>query len=255
MVSSINYKFRSYKDYSTITFEGASLPLWELKYEIVTQLKMNSKDFDLLFYDGETDEQIADDYTQIPRNSHIIIHRIPGWMSKSGFQLREKKVDHGQQSFKKFGKEPPENYVCFRCGNKGHFIQHCPTNSDKNFDIVKIRKPSGIPKDFLERIEGNLEGSSAMLVGDEGFVKAKPQIQEWMNLPKVTRGLNSIPNEFKCSECDGLLIRPLITNCGHYICEACVHMDEKCNICGRIISRVSYDKKKADSIKKYLNGN
>ena len=136
MASYIYYKFKSYKDFSTITFEGAGLPLWELKYEIVTQRKMNSKDFDLLFFEGETEEQLQDEYMQITRNSHIIIHRIPAWMSKTGFQLRERKVENTSNVSKKLYKEPPENYVCFRCGNKGHFIQHCPTNSDRNFDIV-----------------------------------------------------------------------------------------------------------------------
>ncbi|KAL5708123.1 RING-type E3 ubiquitin transferase [Ranunculus cassubicifolius] len=29
---------------------------------------------------------------------------------------------------------PPKGYVCHRCHTPGHFIQHCPTNGDPNFD-------------------------------------------------------------------------------------------------------------------------
>jgi hypothetical protein len=29
---------------------------------------------------------------------------------------------------------PPPGYECRRCGKPGHFIQHCPTNSDPSFD-------------------------------------------------------------------------------------------------------------------------
>lgn len=250
MASVINYRFKSYRDYSTIAFEGTSIPLWELKYEIVTHLKMNSKDFDLLFFDAETEDELTDEYTQISRNSHILVHRIPAWMSKNVFQLREKKPDSTAAS-RKYYREPPENYVCFRCGNKGHFIQHCPTNNDRTFDIVKIRKPSGIPRDFLERVEGSLEGSSAMLVTESGFVKAKPQTQEWAKHGIASRGRGQIPPELKCPECNFILNNPVCTNCMHHFCEDCVRIDDKCVVCGEIISKISFDEEKNQAVKQY----
>lgn len=253
MPSLIYYRFKSYKDFSAITFEGTGLPLWELKYEIVTQRKMNSKDFDLLFFDGETEEQLLDEYMQITRNSHIVVHRIPAWMSKTGFQLRERKVDSSTASGKKFFKEPPENYVCFRCGNKGHFIQHCPTNNDRNFDIVKIRKPSGIPKDFLVKVEGDLEGTSAMLVTEEGFVKANPQTQEWKRRSQQYRNSADIPDEFRCSDCGGLLRDPVRTNCGHLYCEGCILVNDKCVACSKIVTRLFFDQEYTEKVKRYLN--
>lgn len=236
MASTINYRFRSYREYSTITFEGASLPLWELKYEIITQRKMNSKDFDLLFFDAETSEPITDEYGPVPRNSNIIIHRIPLWMSKTGSQLREKRAEPPTQ--KRFLREPPENYVCFRCGNKGHFIQHCPTNSDKNFDVIKIRKPSGIPKDFLERVEGGIGSNGAVLVTNEGFVRARPQTHVWRKQGAATRGIGEIPSALCCPECSGLLSKPVITNCRHVFCGGCIHVDERCRVCGETVLRV-----------------
>lgn len=253
MTSVIYYRFKSYKDFSALSFEGSSLSLWELKYEIVTQRKMASKDFDLLFFDNDTEEQFKDEYCQISRNSYIVVHRIPAWMSKNGFQLRERKSDN--QTAKKFHREPPESYVCFRCGNKGHFIQHCPTNNDKNFDIVKIRKPSGIPKDFLVKVEGDLEGSGAMLVTQEGFVKANPQTQEWKRQKTKYREITEIPDNLKCSYCCRLTKDPVRTNCGHIFCEGCIQIDDKCSICLKYISKIYIDDDISNKVRDFLTKN
>jgi len=253
MVSTINYRFKSYKEYSTITFEGNGIPLWELKHEIVTQRKMTSKDYALLFYDHETDEQIIDEYAQIPRNSCIIVHRIPGWMVKTPGAVKEKKVETAPVS--KSYKEPPENYVCFRCGNKGHFIQHCPTNSDKNFDIVKIKKPSGIPKDFLERVEGTLEGPSAMLMVEDGFVKARPQTQEWKKSSAVQSiAAPSVRGSLRCSSCENLLRQPIITMCMHSYCDGCIEVGDRCVVCNEIVTHMMPDISKAKEIEQKLGG-
>ncbi|CAN1138094.1 E3 ubiquitin ligase PARAQUAT TOLERANCE 3 [Linum perenne] len=37
---------------------------------------------------------------------------------------------------------PPDYYVCHRCGIKGHYIQHCPTNGDSNYDHGKRMRPT-----------------------------------------------------------------------------------------------------------------
>lgn len=29
---------------------------------------------------------------------------------------------------------PPDTYTCHRCGQKGHYKRHCPTNDNKDFD-------------------------------------------------------------------------------------------------------------------------
>lgn len=252
MGSCIYYRFKSYKDFSTITFEGAGLPLWELKYEIVSQRKMNSKDFDLLFFDEETSEQLIDEYAQVSRNSHIIVQRIPSWMSKTGFTLRERRNEPSSLSIKRMAREPPENYVCFRCGNKGHFIQHCPTNNDRNFDILKIRKPSGIPKDFLVKVAGDMEGGSAKLVTPEGFVVVNPQIQEWQRQGEQYSGLKDIPDSLRCSVCGRLFKDPVLTSCGHVYCDSCVLIDDRCDTCGKVVSRIDFDEETADKVSTFL---
>ncbi|KAG9442123.1 hypothetical protein H6P81_017977 [Aristolochia fimbriata] len=59
-------------------------------------------------------------------------------------------------------KTPPQGYICHRCKVPGivytfeatiwltsHFIQHCPTNGDPNYDIKRVKLPTGIPKSML----------------------------------------------------------------------------------------------------------
>lgn len=250
MPSVINYKFKSNKNFAQIEFENNEMPLWELRYEIITQRRMNSKDFDLLFFDHETSEAILDEYTTIPRNSYIIVHRIPIWMSKNTAQVRDRKS--AQFSVKKVIREPPESYICFRCGNKGHFIQYCPTNNDPNFDIVKIRKPSGIPKDFLERVEGNLSGTSAMLITDDGFVKARPQTQEWARKGHSAKFVGDIPEGLRCPNCQGILKNPMTANCGHSYCDGCIQYNAKCLICSKLVKKTNFNTEIADTIKKHI---
>lgn len=49
------------------------------------------------------------------------------------------------------------NYICHRCNKPGHFIDECPTNGDPNFDYLKVKKATGIPKSFLKPVvEGEI---------------------------------------------------------------------------------------------------
>ncbi|KAL8828239.1 MAG: hypothetical protein Q9191_002709 [Dirinaria sp. TL-2023a] len=87
---------------------------------------------------------------------------------------------------------PPPGYVCYRCGEKGHFIQACPTNDDPNFDgRPRIKRTTGIPRSFLKTIEkpsaiandGTVDDTkqpSGVMVNAEGeWVIAEPDQASW----------------------------------------------------------------------------
>ncbi|KAI9818292.1 MAG: hypothetical protein M1832_004410 [Thelocarpon impressellum] len=87
---------------------------------------------------------------------------------------------------------PPTGYICYRCGEKGHWIQECPTNDDPNFDNrPRVKRTTGIPRSFLKTIEkpaalsndGLTDTSnqpSGVMVNAEGeFVVAEPDKASW----------------------------------------------------------------------------
>ena len=57
----------------------------------------------------------------------------------------------------------------------GHFIQHCPTNGDPNFDIKRVKQPTGIPRSMLMV---NPQGSYALPNGSVAVLKPN----EWVHL-------------------------------------------------------------------------
>lgn len=55
MSSVIYYKFRSAREYDVFRFEGASVPVWELKAEIVAAKKLpKTNDYDLIISNAQT---------------------------------------------------------------------------------------------------------------------------------------------------------------------------------------------------------
>ncbi|KAK6438047.1 Protein mpe1 [Oleoguttula sp. CCFEE 5521] len=89
-------------------------------------------------------------------------------------------------------KPPPPGYICHRCGDKGHWIQVCPTNQDTNYDgRPKFRRTTGIPRSFLKVIEkpevvgedGKVDVSQlpagAMYTANGEWVIAKPDEASW----------------------------------------------------------------------------
>jgi protein MPE1 len=75
-----------------------------------------------------------------------------------------------------FDKPPPANYICYRCGQKGHYIQNCPTNGDPTYDKPKIRRTTGIPRSFLRAVDVAPEKreGGVMITPDGGLVVATP---------------------------------------------------------------------------------
>jgi E3 ubiquitin-protein ligase RBBP6 len=56
-MSAIHYKLKSAKDYDTYRFDGAGIPVWELKNEIIEKKKLGkSDDFDLVILNAQTSE-------------------------------------------------------------------------------------------------------------------------------------------------------------------------------------------------------
>ncbi len=96
--------------------------------------------------------------------------------------------------------EPPVGYVCYRCGQKGHWIQVCPTNDNPEFDNrPRVKRTTGIPRSFLKTVdksalqqsgadgEGAKPPAGVMVNADGDFVIAEPDKASWEQFQAKTK--------------------------------------------------------------------
>ncbi|RPB29561.1 DWNN-domain-containing protein [Terfezia boudieri ATCC MYA-4762] len=144
---------------------------------------------------------------------------------------------------------PPQGYICYRCGEKGHWIQGCPTNADPTFDgRPRVKRTTGIPRSFLKTVEKpalpttteddattQRETPSSIMVNAEGeYVVAEPDKASWESYQQKA-AKSSSKAETKGSkelqelglECtvDHKLFKDAVKTpcCGKVYCEDCIH--------------------------------
>ncbi|KAH8291319.1 hypothetical protein KR054_010566 [Drosophila jambulina] len=75
---SVHYKFKSTLNFDTITFDGLHISVADLKREIIQQKRLGKIiDFDLQITNAQSKEEYKDDGVLIPKNTTLIISRIP----------------------------------------------------------------------------------------------------------------------------------------------------------------------------------
>ncbi|XP_025417143.1 E3 ubiquitin-protein ligase RBBP6 isoform X2 [Sipha flava] len=75
---SVHYKFKSAISYDTITFDGLHISVKDLKKAILHQKQIGKNtDFDLQVINAQTNEEYTNDQTLIPKNTSLIVSRIP----------------------------------------------------------------------------------------------------------------------------------------------------------------------------------
>ncbi|KAI8050637.1 DWNN domain-containing protein [Gilbertella persicaria] len=372
-MSVIYYKLRSAKDsdYDVFTFDGPGATVFDLKREIIRAKKFGKgTDFDLAVYNAQTDEEYKDDMFVVPRNTSVIVRRLPAARPGKGTAQRyvlgvlptdgkgvvkgvpstggptgaasgggpiggrnmvlnaqrqqpkpsfsqnidgsteETNAPHDdseeariqamfQQTTDSWGamqerlaeqqyipynnrggdnrrgrgghqagtsgathagtgnredaqqpqmpqRVPPPTYVCYRCGQKGHYINQCPTNGDKDYDKhPRIKRTTGIPRSFLKVIEEPKNavkaGTGGLMVTPKGdIVVAQADSTSWdkhVQKAATTIGLGvssagdlmdwyesiPVPKHFACPICQGLIREATITPCcGASFCDECI---------------------------------
>ncbi|OAF67742.1 hypothetical protein A3Q56_04536 [Intoshia linei] len=94
-MSKIHYKFRSNKDYQSITFDGASISIENVKDLIMNQKKMATNGFDLQISDALTKQVYTEMSTRIKKNTSVLVARVP-----VGGLVLEKSVEECSRSQK-----------------------------------------------------------------------------------------------------------------------------------------------------------
>lgn len=132
-------------------------------------------------------------------------------------------------------KTPPQGYVCHRCKVPGHFIQHCPTNGDPNFDLKRVKPPTGIPKSMLvatpDGSYGLPNGAVAVLRPNEAAFD-----KEVEGFPS-NRSVGELPPELHCPLCKEVMKDAVLTSkcCFNSYCDKCIrdHIISKSRcVCG-----------------------
>lgn len=332
----VYYKFKSAKDFDSVPIDGHFISVANLKEKIFeTKHLGRGTDFDLMVSNAQTNEEYPDEDTLIPKNTSVLVRRIPGRPRMPIVAEREEKkasenmehesqpeksnfstaafpedndwdefgndlyaipdvlpvqssnpvqdappsnrvdednmikalidttsMDWQQQIQDGFGggrgfgrgmggrmmggrgfggrgilerKNPPPGYICHRCKVPGHFIQHCPTNGDPNYDVKKTKPPTGIPKSMLVP---TTDGSYALPNGSVAYLKPNEAAfeREIEGLPS-TRPITDIPPELRCPLCKEVMQDAVLTSkcCFKSFCDKCIrnHILSKLScVCG-----------------------
>ncbi|KAN0063169.1 Protein mpe1 [Thecaphora frezii] len=149
---------------------------------------------------------------------------------------------------------PPNGYVCFRCGQKGHWIQECPTNDDRDFDNrPRFKRTTGIPKSMLKTVEqptDEQKQAGVMVTPDGSYVVAQPDSETWRKNRVRSKLLTqsdvyqSVPTDssLACPLCSKLLRDAVQTPCcSTRYCEECIqtHLLEHDFTCAECDKRIS----------------
>ncbi|CAN8231667.1 unnamed protein product [Cochlearia groenlandica] len=338
----IYYKFKSARDYDTISMDGPFVSVGFLKEKIYQTKHLGSgKDLDIVISNAQTNEEYLDEAMLIPKNTSVLIRRVPGRpririITQQEPRVEEKvqnvqvenvqtdminlttadasvaedewdefgndlytlpdapppvhycnpsidpapadeKVDEetklkalidtpaldwqhqGAVGFgpgrgygrgvtarmgpggRGFGMErntPPPGYICHRCNVPGHLIQHCPTNGDPNYDVKRVKPPTGIPKSMLMATP---DGSYSLPSGAVAVLKPNEDAfeRDMEGLPSTTRsvGFGELPPELKCPLCKEVMRDAALTSkcCFQSFCDKCIrdHIIAKAKcVCG-----------------------
>ncbi|OAY60062.1 E3 ubiquitin ligase PQT3-like isoform X3 [Manihot esculenta] len=333
----VYYKFKSARDYDSIPMDGPFISVGTLKEKIFESKHLGrGTDFDLVVTNAQTNEEYLDEAMLIPKNTSVLIRRVPGRprmpivteqepkmetkvedtpVEKGSFMAADSsamkytedtewdefgndlyaipeapvvqssntvpdappanKADEdskikalidtpaldwqrqgadgfgpgrgfgrgiggrmGGRGFGRLGlerKTPPQGYVCHRCKVPGHFIQHCPTNGDPNYDIKRVKPPTGIPKSMLMATP---DGSYALPSGAVAVLKPNEAAfeKEIEGLPS-TRSVGDLPPELHCPLCKEVMKNAVLTSkcCFKSFCDKCIRdyiiSNAKC-VCG-----------------------
>ncbi|KAI9826190.1 MAG: hypothetical protein M1826_006705 [Phylliscum demangeonii] len=280
MSSSVFFKFKSQKEPSRVPFDGTGISAFELKRAIIEISQLgDGTDFDLAIYNDDTNEGLEEEVLldtclqQQDMANATPVYRAAGAKGKPN-------------SGPVPNHTPPSGYICYRCGEKGHWIQECPTNKDPNFDgRPRVKRTTGIPRSFLRTVakpailsgddstDGTPQPSGVMVNAEGEFVVAEPDKASWEQYQMKTKQ-STIANEvtessnrelqergLQCPTDKRLFIDPTKTPCckrtycNDCITNALIEGDLTCPGCqseGILIDDLVPDKEVAAEVKAYL---
>ncbi|XVF46805.1 hypothetical protein PTKIN_Ptkin03bG0057800 [Pterospermum kingtungense] len=184
-------------------------------------------------------------------------------LNPSNTHCKEEKIDGGFKclAVKGFGKGqfkiPPQGYVCFRCKVAGHYIQHCPTNGDPNFDFERGKSK----KTLISKTSASTSTGSGISKAATGSSSCSSVIT--MASASTSSGSvgENIPPELYCPLCKQVMKDAALTKCCFAsFCVECIRghiVSKSICVCQRkvMVDDVLPNKTLRDTITRILNQN
>ncbi|KAH7026233.1 DWNN domain-containing protein [Microdochium trichocladiopsis] len=210
------------------------------------------------------------------------------------WNAQQEEMSHQQAVYKPGAKkpanvpdhEPPNGYICYRCGQKGHWIQVCPTNDNPEYDNrPRVKRTTGIPRSFLKTVDKaalqqtgadgeEIKPPSGVMVNADGdFVIAEPDKASWEQFQAKTKSSAAAAKAategdkeleergLLCSIDKRMFVDPMKTPCcGKTYCSECItnaltYSDLVCPACqtdGVLFDDLKPDDEAVTKIKEYL---
>lgn len=139
----------------------------------------------------------------------------------------------------------PPHYICHRCGQRGHWIQNCPSLTDPNWEIKKVRRTTGIPRSMLRTVDKPPDdGKTYLMTPDGEYVVAVADDKSWQDFQRrqqqqQARAQREVPEELMDPITHELMVAPhSMPCCGKTYSEASIQesliaSDFHCPNCGR----------------------
>ncbi|XP_023215896.1 E3 ubiquitin-protein ligase RBBP6-like [Centruroides sculpturatus] len=142
---SVHYKFKSSLDFDTVTFDGLHISVADLKKSIMQQKKIGkSADFDLQITNAQTKEVYDDDETLVPKNTSVIVARVPVLSTckkvweRGDIQVSTQDIDPG--SHVRFDKLAKTADLANAIASEDEKIKAMMTQSSQEYDVSKYVK-------------------------------------------------------------------------------------------------------------------
>ncbi|XP_022731444.1 E3 ubiquitin ligase PARAQUAT TOLERANCE 3-like isoform X2 [Durio zibethinus] len=236
---SVRFKFRSSAHYDSVDIGGLpSISVRDLKSRIVQNKKLNlCLDFDLLFSDPISGQEHVDEDFQIPRDSSVIIKRVPAGARVS----LHKKFATTDTNIRKTSH--PENVETVNFDDFGAELCPVPEGNLSRIDLdmenkfcigdektnIKLKRWSEQPVVECHKFEVSDISEAIPLGLNASETKSKPDIELNTKLSEVVirsfpaMQTTDFPSEMKCSLCYTFFKEAvMIPCCQHSFCDKCI---------------------------------